>query len=101
MLKIIKIENYVDIHYYVILLENDFHNLFISFLNELGFNSGEISKVDTPFFNLEGEYLPLLKENMRIHLFIEKEKVNMVIDTKFPQGRLNEILKKHFSFPKN
>jgi len=101
MLKITKIANYVDIHHYVVLLENDFHNLFINFLNELGFNSEEISKVDTPFFNLEGEYIPLLKEDMRIHLFIEKEKVNMVIDTKFPQEKLNEFLKKHFSFPEN
>ncbi len=62
MLKILRLENYGNINYYKIEYVNNFHNFFINFLDDAGFTKEEILKVDTPFFNLEGEYIFLAKK---------------------------------------
>lgn len=100
MIKIKRISNEEEIHYFKLELNENFHNQLIAFLDDLNFSDDDILKVDTPFSELSGEYIYLHRNSFKIHLFIEKGAVNMVIDSKLTQEHMCKMMSKHFIFPK-
>lgn len=98
MIKIKRISNEEDIHYFKLELSEDIHNQLINFFHSLGFPSDETLKIDTPFSELDSEYI-YLHGKFKVHLFIVENAVNMVIDSKLTQKELTEMMRQHFIFP--
>lgn len=99
MIKIKRVSNEDEMYYYTFGIFPDMHNELISFFNDLGFSEDELIKVDTIFSELDGECFHIKKKNMKIHFFICKGNINMVIDSEEPQENLSKLMKKYFLFP--
>ena len=98
MIKIKRIGTENEIHYYVFDIFTNIHNELINFLHKLDFSNDELNKIDVLFSELDGEYIFVRKENMKIHFFICNKKITMVIDTKEPYEPILESMKKYFTF---
>lgn len=99
MIKIKRISNEEEIHLYVLENSVDMHNELIGFLHSLNFEKKEIMKIDTPFSELEEEYIFTKNKDMKIHFFIGKNKTQMVIDSQKSQRKLVVQMKEYFLFP--
>jgi len=100
MIIIKKISNKEEIHQYVFDIMPDTHGQLINFFNKIGFNQDEIIELDTPFSELDGEYLFIKNDDMKVHFFIYNNKVNMIIDSNKSQEELTNLMRMHFIFPK-
>ena len=100
MIQIKKISNEDEIHHHELENSSEMYNELIGFLFDNKFQEDEINKIDTPFSELEGEYIFVKKTDMKIHFFVGKEKTQMVIDSKKSQKELSKMLANHFLFPK-
>ena len=99
MIKIKRIGNENEMHYYKFDALQNIHNELINFFNSLNFPSDELNKIDILFSELNGEWLYIKKEGMKIHFFIANNEITMVIDTNQSQKDLSNIMKDYFIFP--
>jgi hypothetical protein len=99
MIRIDRICNEEEIHQYKLDVSPSMHNDLINFFNSLNFSSDELDKLDVLFGELDGEYFFVKDNEMKVHFFVAKYYVNMVIDSKKSQKELTEIMKKFFIFP--
>jgi len=99
----IKINGIVDedgVCYFRSSISEDFHNQLIPFLERLKFSEEMILKADTYFPNLNETYIYLRKDTFKIHLFVTKSFIHMVIDCPLKKKELYSLMKKDFVFPK-
>ncbi len=97
MIKIKRLMNDEEIHWYVLEVSENIHNELIAFLSELGCE--DTLGIDTPFSELAGEYITARGTELKAHFFITNECAHMVLDTSVPQDLLVSHMKKHFMFP--
>jgi hypothetical protein len=101
MMKIEKMSNEEEIHYFEFANSANTHNELIGFLyNMLGFSADESNRIDVPFSELNEGYICVKKADMKIHFFICNNKTHMVIDSKKSQEKITQLMKQHFVFPK-
>ena len=100
MIRINRISSKEGIHHYVFNIMPDIHNQLISFFNDLDFSQDELLEIDTPFSELDGEYVYIKNKDIKVHIFICNNKVNMVIDSTLTQEKLTNLMQKYFIFPK-
>lgn len=100
--KIISINNYKNVHRYVIKKQKDMHTLFCSLFSELKFSENAISQVDVVFDDLDNDYIYIdePRKDIELHIFVTMKYVNLIIKTAMPQKELNQSLAKFFEFPK-
>jgi len=97
------IQNYENVHRYIIQKQKDIHGVFCDFFRDLGLSEDSVGEVDIIFDDLDNEYL-YLDESARgfeIHIFITGDFINLVFKTKMNQLKLNQLMQKYFVFPGN
>lgn len=99
MIRIKRISNEDSIHYFKLDITPDIHSELINFFHKLSFPEDELTKIDTPFSELEGEYICIKKKDIKVHFFVTKNDINLVVDSDTSQKKLSELMKKHFIFP--
>ena len=99
MIVIKRISNEDEINHYEFENSINVHNELINFLDSLGFEDDELNKIDTPFFELNEEYLFAKKEDMKIHFFVCENRTHMIIDSRETQDNLSKLMKNYFIFP--
>ena len=100
MIGITRLSNDEEAHYFKLIIHPQIHNELIEFFATWNFPKEELEKIDTPFSELEGEYIFLKSKNVKVHLFVEKSRINMIIDTSIDQETLTKRMTPVFIFPK-
>jgi hypothetical protein len=100
MIQIKRMSNEDGIHCFEFVNSVNIHNQLINFLYMLGFCDDALTKIDTPFSELDGVYIFVKKKGMKIHFFVYNNKTQMIIDSRLSQKKITELIKKYFIFPK-
>lgn len=100
MIIIKSISNEDEIHHYVFDVSPSIHNELIGFFHKLKFSSDEVDKLDVIFSEINGAYFHIKNEDMKVHFFIQNNKINMVIDSNKSQEELTNLMRMHFIFPR-
>ena len=86
--------------YFKLEVDKDLHNELINFLAELNFPEEETTKVDAYFPEIDEEYIYVREDKFKIHFFVTKGFVHMVIDCPIKKQELHSLMKKYFVFPR-
>ncbi len=97
--QIIGIQNYEDVHRYVIRKQPEIHGQFCNLFSELGFSEENVGKVDLTFDNMDEDYIYIKDKKAEVHLFFTAANVHMVIKTDLKQTGLNAHISKFFRLP--
>jgi len=100
MIKIKRIANEESIHHYVFENSTNIHNELLGYFNDLKFEKDELIKIDTPFTELEEEYIFMKSEKMKIHFFICRKNIHMIIDSDESQKNIHFQMRNYFLFPR-
>ena len=100
MIKIKSLSNKDTIHHFKLELKENIHNQLIAFFDSLDFSDDEILTIDTPFSVMEGAYLYIHNDQIKVHFFIEKKVIHMVLDCEMDQKTITDLMRKDFVFPK-
>jgi len=74
-------------------------NLQIPFMNlfkELGFEKDKVNDLDIDYPSTRG-YFFFCSKKIKAHFFIEKSRINLILDNKLEKKKLIQIIEKYFS----
>lgn len=85
-------------HYFTFNILPDIYGQLINFFHKLGFNQDELLELDTPFSEINGAYLFIKNEDMKVHFFVYNDEINIIIDSNKSQEELTNLMRMHFIF---
>ncbi len=100
MIGITRLSNDGEIHYFKLVMHKEIHNELINFFYALGFSDKPLDNLDRIFSENVNEYFFIKHKNIKVHFFVEEQRVNMIIDWKISQQQLTKKMSPYFIFPK-
>lgn len=100
MILINRIINKESVHYYNLTNSPDIHGKLIGFFSKLNFDEDELLELDTPFTEMNGEFIFIQNDWLKAYFVIGVDDVVMVLDSTKSQSDLTDIMKNYFIFPR-
>jgi hypothetical protein len=91
MQKVLGISKFGSIIHLVFTKKKDFNVFLCNLMSELKFNRTEINNADVAFEELDEAYFPLVKNATKLHVFVTKKKIHLVVDSKNSNNILQRI----------